>query len=186
MAHTCPVWVGYLLLCPLRRFAHNPQKILGPHVRAGMAVLDVGCAMGFLSLPMARMVGPAGRVVCVDLQERMLLKLEARAEKAGLANRVQARLCTPDGLGLADLPESIDFAVAFMMVHEVPDPARLFAEIAGTLKPGAPLLLVEPIIHVPRGAFEEEIAAAERAGLSSVHCPSVPHSRVALLRKGPP
>ena len=35
-------------------------------------MIDAGCAMGFYSLPMARMVGSGGRVICVDLQEKMV------------------------------------------------------------------------------------------------------------------
>ena len=71
----CPVWVGYLLVSPLRRLFHNPEKILGPYVREGMKVLDVGCAMGFFWLPLAGMIGQTGKVVCIDMQERMITSL---------------------------------------------------------------------------------------------------------------
>lgn len=185
MAHRCPVWVGYLLLCPLRGFAHDPRKILGSHVREGMTALDVGCAMGFLSLPLARMVGPSGRVICVDVQEGMLRKLEARAARVGLSGRVQARLCTADSLGLSDLREAIDFAVAFMMVHEVLTPATLFTEIAGALKPGASLLVAEPILHVSRRQFEAEVEAARGAAFEVAARLRIPRSRAVLLRKRP-
>jgi ubiquinone/menaquinone biosynthesis C-methylase UbiE len=47
-----------------------------------MNVLDVGCGMGFFSLPIARLVGETGRVVCVDLQARMIKCLLRRAKKA--------------------------------------------------------------------------------------------------------
>jgi hypothetical protein len=30
-----PVWVGYLLANPLRKFMHNPNKILKPYVKKG-------------------------------------------------------------------------------------------------------------------------------------------------------
>ena len=85
MAHfVCPWFMGYVLICPLRKLWLNPRKLLIPYVRPGMTVLDVGCAMGFFSLPMAEMVRPEGRVVCVDLQEKMVRKLKRRAEKQGL------------------------------------------------------------------------------------------------------
>jgi hypothetical protein len=40
---------------------HNPEEILRPFVATGMTVLDIGSAMGFFTLPLARMVGPNGR-----------------------------------------------------------------------------------------------------------------------------
>ncbi len=58
--HVCPWWGGYFLDNPLRRLLHNPAKILGPYVKAGMRVMDVGCGMGFLSIATAKMVGDGG------------------------------------------------------------------------------------------------------------------------------
>ena len=73
MAHrVCPWWLGYLLASPLRRLMYDPARILTPHVREGMTVLEPGPAMGFFTLELARRVGPAGRVVAVDIQEKML------------------------------------------------------------------------------------------------------------------
>lgn len=65
----CPVWVGYLLASPIRKLFQNPQKMLGHYIENGMKVLDVGCAKGFFSLPITRMVGSNGRVICVDMQD---------------------------------------------------------------------------------------------------------------------
>lgn len=48
-----------------------------------MTVLDVGSAMGFFSLPMAEMVGPGGKVVCIDVQLKMLQVLRRRAVEGG-------------------------------------------------------------------------------------------------------
>jgi len=117
----CPYWVGYLLLNPLRRLVHNPDKILAPHVSSGMTVLDIGSAMGFFTLPLARLVGPHGKVISVDVQERMLNILQNRAQKAQLAERIVTRGCEPISLGLADFYGQIDFALAFAVVHEVLD-----------------------------------------------------------------
>ena len=123
--HVCPVWIGYLLASPLRKLFQNPDKILSPWVREGMTVLDVGCAMGFFTLPLARMVGPSGKVVCIDLQEKMIQALSRRARKADLLDRIDARICPSDSLGLADLNGQIDFTLLMAVVHEVPDPSSL-------------------------------------------------------------
>src|SRR5437867_3779272 len=72
----CPWWIGYILASPVRKLMHNPHTILAPYVNKGMTVLDFGSAMGFFSIPLAQMVGPAGKVICVDMQEKMLERLK--------------------------------------------------------------------------------------------------------------
>ncbi|TFH43073.1 MAG: methyltransferase type 11, partial [Chrysiogenales bacterium] len=93
--HVCPWWLGFFLASPLRKLFQNPEKILGPHVREGMTLVDVGSGMGFFSLPMARMAGPGGRVICFDVQEKMLRHLARRAAGAGLSGIIETRLSTP-------------------------------------------------------------------------------------------
>jgi SAM-dependent methyltransferase len=71
MSHrVCPWWLGYLLASPIRRLLQgDPEKILAPFVREGMTVLEPGPGMGFFTLPLARRVGPMGRVVAVGLTD---------------------------------------------------------------------------------------------------------------------
>jgi ubiquinone/menaquinone biosynthesis C-methylase UbiE len=149
-----------------------------------MTVLEPGPGMGFFTLELARRVGDGGRVVAVDIQPRMLSALERRAAKAGLRNRVQTRLARPDSMGLSDLAGRVDFALAFAVVHEMPDAGLFFRELRATLKPGVATLLVEPAGHVTTGKFQEELAAAADAGLVVVERPNLRGSHVALLRKG--
>ncbi len=167
--HVCPWWMGYLLANPLRRLFENPKDILGPYVKPGMTALDIGCAMGFFSLPMARMVGPKGRVVCVDLQDKMIRSLRRRAARAGLAERIDARICPESSLGLSDLASSVDFAAALHVVHEVPDPAALMREVCAALKPGGQFLVSEPKGHVSTDDFDATIGMARAAGLVELH-----------------
>ena len=88
--HVCPWWsVPFTINTPLRRLLHDPQKIVGPYVKPGMTVMDVGCGVGWFSIPMARMVGDHGKVIAVDLQQQMLDMLRRRAEKAGVAARIE-------------------------------------------------------------------------------------------------
>ena len=144
----CPPWVGYLLLNPLRKLLENPKKILGRFVREGMTVLEPGCGMGYFTLPLARMVGPKGRVVAVEIQPKMLSVLNRRARKAGLLDRIDLRQAGVDTLGVEDLAAGVDFAAALHVVHEVPDPTSFLTEVRKALKPGSKLLVVEPRGHV--------------------------------------
>jgi SAM-dependent methyltransferase len=146
-----------------------------------MLVLEPGCGMGFFTLDLARLVGPTGRVVAVDLQERMLAGLRRRARRAGLLDRIEARLAQPDRLGISDLAGQIDVAFALHVVHEVPDAASFFREIAATLKPDGRVVFVEPRGHVSEEAFAASLAAAETAGLLVVERPRIRHDPAALL-----
>lgn len=181
MARVCPWWIGYLLASPLRRLVQDPAEILGPLVREGMTVLEPGPGMGFFTLEAARRVGARGRVVAVDLQPRMLAALRRRAVRAGLAARIELRQARPDSLGIADLAGAADVVLAFAMVHEVPDPRRLFAEVRAALAPGGRVLLAEPAGHVGEAAFREILAAAAGAGLRAAAGPRVWRSRTAVL-----
>jgi ubiquinone/menaquinone biosynthesis C-methylase UbiE len=179
----CPWWLGYALACPIRRLFQSPEKILVPYVRAGMTALEPGPGMGFFTLELARRVGDDGRVVAVEIQPKMLAVLERRAAKAGLRNRVETRLVRPDSMGLADLAGKVDFALAFAMVHEMPDTGLFFREVSEALKPGGTVLLVEPGSHVKTEKFAQELALAAEAGLSVVERPKMGRSHAAVLRK---
>ena len=184
MSHcVCPSWMGTVLLCPFRRLVNNPDKILAPYVVDGMTVLEVGPGMGFFSLPIARRVGPTGKVICVELQEKMLEGLRQRAIRAGLAGRIETRGCTVDTLGIGDLAGRIEFVLLFYVAHEVPDVARLLAEIAAAMKPGGRCLVVEPRFHVTATEFDRTISAATSCGLRIAGRPSMVFSRAALVMK---
>jgi ubiquinone/menaquinone biosynthesis C-methylase UbiE len=181
--HVCPIWIGYLLTCPVRRLFQNPEKLLGPFIKEGMTVLDVGCAMGFFSLPVAHMVGPNGKVICIDLQPKMIDVLEKRARKAGLINRIEPRLCAENSLGLKDRAGTVDFAFAIAVVHEVPDTAALFQEIHHVLKPGSRLLVAEPKGHVTVKAFDATVVAARETGFAVLERSKNKYGHTMLLQK---
>ncbi|HWT83078.1 MAG TPA: methyltransferase domain-containing protein, partial [Candidatus Methylomirabilis sp.] len=181
----CPWWLGWLLASPLRRIFEDPAEILAPYVHEGMKVLEPGPGMGFLTIELARRVGASGRVVAVDIQPRMLDGLKRRAFRAGLLERVDARLAHPDSLGVADLADSVDLVLAFAVVHEMPSASSFFAQACSALKRGACLLLVEPSGHVKAAEFDAELKLAAQAGLELVSRPSIRRSHAALLKKAP-
>jgi ubiquinone/menaquinone biosynthesis C-methylase UbiE len=181
--HVCPWWLGYLLASPIRRIFHKPETILKPYVQEGMRVLDVGCAMGFFSIPMAQAVGPKGRVICVDVQERMIRTLKKRAAKAGVAARLETYLALDEGMGLPESFPGVNFALVFAMMHEVPNAARLLAEIYQVLLPGGQLLIAEPRGHVTEQAFAQTVKAAEEAGFQRVTLLDISKSHAVLLAR---
>jgi ubiquinone/menaquinone biosynthesis C-methylase UbiE len=179
----CPWWLGYFLASPLRRLVENPGAILAPYVREGMTVLEPGPGMGFFTLELARRVGPSGRVIAVDIQPKMISGLKRRAARARMLERIDARLSEPDSMKLDGLGGTVDFALAYAVVHELPDIGSFFAEIAQALKPGACALLAEPAGHVNAAHFEEELKVAARAGLHPASRPTIRRSHAALLKR---
>ena len=182
-AHVCPAWAGPLLCCPLRRLFERPETLLGDHVKPGMTVLEPGCGMGYFTLPIARMTGPDGRIVAVDLQPKMIEGLNRRARRAGLLDRIEAVACADGDLGLAARPGVVDVAVVIHVLHEVRDRPRFLEQLYDALRPGGRLLLLEPKGHVSRRALDAELALSERTGFRPVGEPAHRRSHGALLEK---
>ena len=179
----CPWWLGYLLAAPMRKLAQNPAKILSPYVKKGDTVLDAGSAMGFFSLPMAQLVGETGHVVSIDLQEKMIRGLKKRAIRDGVEKRMEMRVCTPRSLCVDDLAEKVDFALAFAVIHEVPDAGRFLREIHSTLRKGGLFLFSEPTGHVTMEAFNDTLSVAREIGFRIVSLPVIRKSHSAILTK---
>jgi len=177
----CPWWLCHSFDNPLRRLFHDPERLLGPYVKPGVTAVDIGCGMGYFTLGLARLVGPEGRVIAVDLQERMLAGVEKRALRAGLTDRIALHRCRQGSLGIE---AKADFALAFWMAHEVPDKPRFFGEIHAFLKPGGRLLLVEPKFHVARKSLTKTLTVCQEAGFTVLGEPGVALSRACLLGKG--
>ena len=173
--------MGRLLAGRIRRLLQPAEPILAPYVRKGMTVLDVGPGMGHFTIPMARMVGPAGRVYCIDLQEKMLAGVRKRAEKAGVGGRIETRLCTATSIAQADLAGRIGFILAFAVVHEVPDREGFIGELAAMLARQGALLVAEPKMHVSAEHFAQTLAIAAKHGLRGARVHTIRGSRAALL-----
>lgn len=179
-AHTCPWWLGYTFDNPLRRALHDPARILGGLVREGQTVVDVGCGLGYFSLALAKLVGPSGRVIALDIQAEMLDRARARARRRGVDGVIEFRRCAPDSLGLR---HPVDFVLAFWMLHEVRDLAGLLTQVGAALQPSGRFLVVEPKIHVPAARFAKMAAAIERSGFATDAGPPVRLSRSLLCTR---
>ncbi len=181
--HVCPWWLGYLLASPIRKLIQDPQKILSPYVKSGMAALDIGPGMGYFTIPMARLAGPKGKVYAVDLQEKMIGSLKRRAARSSLNGIIETRICTADSLRITDLAGRIDFALTFAVLHETPDIGRVIREVHATLKPGGCLLIAEPSGHVTADDFADTTSKAVNCGFEIVARPTIRRSLTLLLRR---
>jgi ubiquinone/menaquinone biosynthesis C-methylase UbiE len=162
-----------------RKLIQNPYKIVSKYIEAGQTVLDLGCGPGFFSLAMAELVGEKGKVISVDIQEEMLLILREKSERKGLKSRIVLHKAMPEKIGIS---EKVNFALAFYMVHEVPDKKKFLSEVSSYLMPDGKFLMVEPKFHVSESSFEDTLRIARSAGLERVSEPRILFSRAVLLK----
>jgi ubiquinone/menaquinone biosynthesis C-methylase UbiE len=178
--HVCPWWLAYTFDHRLRLLAHNPEKLFGKYVRPNMTVVDLGCGLGFNSMGLAKLVGDSGKVVALDIQQKMLEGVMRRAKKMGLENRIEPHQAAENDLRLN---VEAQFILAFYMVHEVPDPDRFMAQVAENLTVGGRFMMVEPPFHVSMKSFEKSIACAEKSGLILEKSYKILFGRAAVLTK---
>ena len=178
--HVCPWWLAYTFDNPLRRIFHKPERILAPYLNEGMTAIDIGCGMGYFSIGMAKIVGKNGRIISVDLQQKMLDTLVERAKKAGVANRITTLLCDEKDIGIK---EKVDFALTFWMAHETPDEFNFFEQVHSILKRSGKLLFAEPKMHVTFTEFRKTLSIAEGLGFKVIDSPEIVFSHTALLEK---
>ncbi|MBW2411237.1 MAG: class I SAM-dependent methyltransferase [Deltaproteobacteria bacterium] len=174
----CTWWHAYGFDNPLRKLVHSPRKVLGAYVEDGMTVMDVGCGMGHFAIGMARLVGISGRVIAVDLQQKMLDVMLKRARRAGVADRICPHPCEANHIGVT---ETVDFILAFWMVHEVGDQKDFFNQLKSVLAPGGKILMAEPRFHVNVEDVDQSIKIAETCGLHCIAKPNIRFSLTALL-----
>ena len=174
----CTWWHAYSFDNPIRKLLHNPGKVLGAYVNEGMTVMDVGCGMGHFAIGMANLVGEGGKVIAVDLQQKMLDVMLKRARRAGVANRISPHCCEAASIGISD---RVDFILAFWMVHEVPDQQDFFNQLRSLLAPGGKILMAEPRFHVAIEDVEASIEIAQTCGLKCIGKPDIRFSLTALF-----
>ncbi|HEV3141304.1 MAG TPA: class I SAM-dependent methyltransferase [Vicinamibacterales bacterium] len=146
---------------PERFEEEDPETALDVlKIRAGDAVADIGAGSGYMTVRLAKRVGPTGTVYANDLQPQMLEMLRQRIAKAKITNVVPVG-GTVDDPKLADA--SCDLELLVDVYHEFREPQAMLRHLRAALKSGGRLVLLEyrkedPTVPI---RFEHKMSVAE-------------------------
>jgi predicted methyltransferase len=134
---------------------HQVIQALG--LRPDAVIADIGAGTGYFAVRFANMV-PAGKVYAVDVEPDMVRYLAERAKKEKRVNLVAVKGATGD----PRLPEKADLVVLVDAYHHIGQRERYFRALAGSLKPGGRIAVIDFRMDSPSGPPKSARVAPER------------------------
>ena len=125
-------------------FAGTGNPFVAGRLKAGENVVDVGCGAGIDSMIAAKMVGPKGRVVGVDMTPAMVQKAQRSAGDAGFRN-VEFRQGLAESLPVPD--GWADVVISNGVLNLFPDKFAGLQQMARVLKPGGRLQIGDILVQ---------------------------------------
>lgn len=144
-------WLKGLSETAIESFAGTGNPFAMGDLASGEKIVDVGSGGGIDSLIAARMVGPEGRVVGVDMTPAMLERAHNAAQESGLHN-VEFRQAYMEELPLPD--GWADVVISNGVLNLTPDKTKVLSEMYRVLRPGGRLQIADILVdrEVPDGA----------------------------------
>jgi ubiquinone/menaquinone biosynthesis C-methylase UbiE len=145
-------------------------------LRSGMRVADIGAGTGYFALPIAREIGPSGKVWAVDVEPQMLAKLKEKIESAGGPQNVE--LFEGEATNTRLPPGELDLLLMANLWHELDDPGRALREANRLLRIGGRLAILDwrPDVDRPPGPpLDHRIPPAEVNDFLESHGWAVEH-----------
>ena len=123
----------------LTDFIWNPQRHLKTiPLKEEMTVVDYGCGPGRYTLPIAKLVGPKGKVFAVDIHP---LAINTIKEKAARENLTNIEMIPVDSYNTGIRDSIADLVLLIDTLHLINDYNALFREIYRILKPDGTLFM---------------------------------------------
>lgn len=144
-------WLEGVSELAIESFAGTGNPFAMGELAAGERVVDVGSGGGIDSLIAARMVGPRGEVVGIDMTPAMLEKARAAAADSGIDN-VEFREAYMEELPLPD--GWADVVISNGVLNLTPDKQKALGEMFRVLRSGGRLQIgdIQVSREVPEGA----------------------------------
>lgn len=158
--------LGRLVKGPLGPSMEGERRLVRELLRlepgGGATVLDVACGTGDFTRELARVVGPGGLVIGIDVSETMLARATGLAARAGLHNVTYVR-GDAEALGFAE--RSFDAVCCFAALHLFADPMRALGRMHAVLRPGGRLAIMTSARRLPAPLRPVESAVGRLAGM---------------------
>jgi ubiquinone/menaquinone biosynthesis C-methylase UbiE len=124
-----------------RESEEQPQLVIDAlEIEPGQTIADLGAGSGYYSFRIAPLVGPAGKVLAIDIEPVMLEAIAQRARRERVGNVVAVRSSAQDP-NLA--PGSVDLLFMVDVYHELEYPYEVMTKVRAALKPGGRVALIE-------------------------------------------
>lgn len=124
-----------------RESEEQPQLVIDAlEIEPGQTIADLGAGSGYYSFRIAPLVGPAGKVLAIDIEPRMLEAIAERARREHVANVTTVHSSAQDP-NLA--PGSVDLLFMVDVYHELEYPYEMMTKVRAALKRGGRVALIE-------------------------------------------
>ena len=115
-------------------------------LKQGMTVVDYGCGPGRYTIPIAKLIGPEGKVFAVDIQPLAIDMVTKIAERENIAN-IEVVLADSYNTGVGD--STVDLVLLSDTLHMIEDCNKLFKEIHRILKKDGVLFMNPGHMRLP-------------------------------------
>jgi ubiquinone/menaquinone biosynthesis C-methylase UbiE len=148
-------------------------------VAPGHSIADLGAGTGAFSVPMAKAVGPSGKVYAVEIDRGLVDHVARKAADAKMGN-VQTLLGKPDDPGL---PGQADLLFMNDVLHHIADRASYLKQVVRYMKPGGRFAIIDPTPEAsPHRGEPALIVSKDQAGAWMKEAGLVAQEDVRLFR----
>lgn len=126
---------------PWRRIALPPEEtLLALGLTQDVDFADIGCGIGYFTIPAAKIVSPIHKIYAIDPAADMIAEARKRAREAGICN---IEFVQSDPMDFKIPNESVDFALLANVLHEIQGKETFARQIWDVLRPGGKLAMIE-------------------------------------------
>ena len=160
-----PEFAVNLIDNPLRRRIQPPDEMPNRHnITPGMTVLEVGPGNGTYTIATARKIGDSGKLITIDIEPKMIQRVQKRIQKEGITN-IEARVANVFDLPFED--NAFDLVYMIAVIGEIPTPKTAMKEFFRVLGPQGSLVFSEILMDPDYPRAQKLISLGKKAGFQT-------------------